>query len=107
MDNITKDINSAIESSAKKVADTFAGAALHIARGGYRKLKIHLRRGFERISKYQYERCSRIKIIINRQEPVELRKIYVRTKFSVGANQHSISDSKLIKNACAGHRKFA
>jgi hypothetical protein len=99
MTDLSKDFDSAIETSAKKVSETLTGTLLNLAKDQFQKLKLDLHSGFKEISRHQYEKCSRVKTLLYRDEPAELVKLYVPTTFKVGQKDNVIDDSTLISNA--------
>lgn len=106
MTDISKDFDAAIETSAKKASETLTGTLLNLAKEQIPKVKIRLKTGFKEISKHQYEKCSRVKTLLYRHDPVHLLKIYVPTKFETRQTHENMSDINLIENASTGNRRY-
>ena len=104
MTDISKHIDAAIETSAKKASETLASTLLNLAKEQFQNAKIRLKVGFEKISKHQYEKCSRIKTLLYRHEPVNLLKSYVPTSFQTRQNLDHMSDINLIDKASTRNR---
>jgi hypothetical protein len=75
MVDIFKDVDAAIESSAKKASETLTGTILNFTKGQSHKAKVHFEMGFEDISKQQYEKFSRTKMLLNHHKPADLLKL--------------------------------
>jgi predicted NACHT family NTPase len=104
MTDLSKDIDAALETSAKKVSDSLTGTILSIAKDQIQKIRLDWKVGFKKLSENQYAKCSRVKTLLYRYEPAELAKIYVPTTFSIPKNDQNIVDRTLIANATEGKR---
>ena len=104
MTDISKDIDAAIETSAKKASETLTGTFLNLAKEHIQKTKVRLKAGFEELSKHQYKKCSRVKTLLYRHEPAELLELYVPTTFHFGNKRTETTDTKLIEKALQGER---
>jgi hypothetical protein len=104
MTDFSKDIDAAIETSAKTVSETLTGTLLDVAKGQIEKARIRWKVGFEKISRHQYEKCARVKTLLYRHEPAHLLKLYVPTTFLGKQKKAGIRDGELIASAIASKR---
>jgi predicted NACHT family NTPase len=94
MSDLTQAVTAGISQAITSICNDLVTATVDSARGQAEKLLVEFQIGFGKYLERNYERCSKVKTLLHRYEPIEIESAYVPPRLKFG--RHTINQRSFI-----------